>query len=203
MTRVGVLASGNGTNLQALIDALNREGSSVQVAVTICNVPGAKALARAQQAGVATELLPSKGVTDRTAYDAQLVGLLHKHRIDLVCLAGYMRLLTPGFLQAFPNQVLNIHPSLLPAFPGMHAIRQALEAGVKVTGCTVHFVDEGTDTGPIIAQTAVPVLDGDDENKLAERIHHQEHRLYPAVVSKLAAEPFSIQGRRVMTQGAF
>ncbi len=201
--RVGVLASGNGTNLQALINALNREGSPARVELTICNVPGAKALERAQQAGVATELLPSKGVTDRAAYDAQLVELLHQHHIEVVCLAGYMRLLTPVFLKAFPARVLNIHPSLLPSFPGMHAIRQAIEAGVKVTGCTVHFVDEGTDTGPIIAQTPVPVLDGDDENKLAERIHHEEHRLYPAVVSKLAAGPFLIQGRRVITQGAF
>lgn len=201
--RVGVLASGNGTNLQALIDALNREGSDARVVLAVCNVPTAKALDRARAANVATVVLPSKGVTDRDGYDAQLVEVLRKNDIDTVCLAGYMRLLTGTFLKAFPNRVLNIHPSLLPAFPGMHAIRQALDAGVKVSGCTVHFVDGGTDTGPIIAQTAVPVLESDDEASLAERIHREEHRLYPAVVSRFAAGPFTIAGRRVHTQGAF
>jgi phosphoribosylglycinamide formyltransferase-1 len=201
--RVGVLASGNGTNLQALIDALNREGSDACVALAVSNVPTAQALERARAANVATAILPSKGATDRDAYDAQLIEVLRKNDIDTVCLAGYMRLLTPGFLKAFPNRVLNIHPSLLPAFPGMHAIRQAIEAGVKVSGCTVHFVDDGTDTGPIIAQTAVPVLESDDEGSLAERIHREEHRLYPAVVSRFAAGPFRIEGRRVLTQGAF
>lgn len=201
--RVGVLASGQGTNLQALIDALNREGSAAKVVLTVSNVPGAKALERAQQAGVATVVLESRGVADRAAYDAQLVSVLREHRIDTVCLAGYMRLLTPGFLQAFPHRVLNIHPSLLPSFPGMHAVRQALAAGVKVTGCTVHFVDEGTDTGPIIAQATVPVLDTDDEATLAQRIHKEEHRLYPAVVARFAAGAFPIEGRRVITQGAF
>lgn len=173
---LAVLASGEGTNLQAILDS----GLPVEVAVT--NRAGAGCIARAAKAGVQTEVAPHKGWPTREAYDADLVERLRRHAVDTVALAGFMRLLTPTFLQAFPGRVLNIHPSLLPSFPGLHAIRQALDHGVKVTGVTVHRVDEGVDTGPILAQAAVEVREGDDEDSLAERIHAVEHRLYPAVL---------------------
>ena len=160
--------------------------------------------------GVASDCLPSKGVADRAAYDAALVARLAGAGVDLVCLAGYMRLVTPTFLRAFgPSatsrgcpRVVNVHPALLPAFPGLHAQAQALAAGVKLAGCTVHFVDEGTDTGPVIAQAAVPVLDGDDEASLAARILVEEHRLYPQAVGWFAAGRLSLAGRRVLVDGA-
>ena len=171
MIRIAVLASGGGTNLQALLDACAAGGIDGRVAVVLSNVPGAGALARAERAGVPTEVVPSKGVTDRAAHDAAMLERLARHGPDLVCLAGYMRLLTPGFLRAFgPSatsrgcpRVMNIHPGLLPSFPGIHAQRQALAYGARFAGCTVHFVDEGTDTGPIVAQAVVPVLDDDSE----------------------------------------
>jgi phosphoribosylglycinamide formyltransferase 1 len=203
--RLGVLASGGGTNLQALLDACAARRIDAEVALVLSNVPEAGALARAARAGVTGSCLPSKGVTDRAAYDDAVVASLRGARVDLVCLAGYMRLVTPAFLRAFgPSptsrgcpRVVNIHPALLPSFPGLHAPRQALEAGVKVSGCTVHFVDEGTDTGPIITQAAVPVLDGDTEAALAARILEQEHRLYPQAIQWIAEGRLSLEGRRV------
>ncbi len=208
--RLGVLASGSGTNLQALLDACRAGRTGAEVALVLSNVPGAKALERAAAAGVPHDCLPSKGVTDRAAYDAALVRRLAEAGVDAVCLAGYMRIVTPAFLAAFgPTaatrgcpRVLNVHPGLLPSFPGLHAQAQALAAGVKLAGCTVHFVDEGTDTGPIIAQAAVPVLDGDDEQSLAARILVEEHRLYPAAVGWLAAGRLSLDRRRVLLDGA-
>lgn len=210
MIRLGVLASGGGTNLQALLDACAARRIDAEVALVLSNVPEAGALARAARAGVATSCLPSKGVTDRAAYDDAVVAGLRGARVDLVCLAGYMRLVTPAFLRAFgPSatsrgcpRVVNIHPALLPSFPGLHAPRQALEAGVKVAGCTVHFVDEGTDTGPIITQAAVPVLDDDTEATLAARILEQEHRLYPQAIQWFAAGRLSLEGRRVRVDRA-
>ncbi|HEY1088418.1 MAG TPA: phosphoribosylglycinamide formyltransferase, partial [Archangium sp.] len=178
MIRVGVLASGSGSNFQALVDALNVTGSPARVEVLVCNIPGAKVLDRAAKAGVESVLIDHKKVATREAYDEQLVEALTSRNIELVCLAGYMRLVTPGFLRRFPGAVINIHPALLPAFPGLHGVRQALQYGVKVSGCTVHFVDEGTDTGPIIAQATVPVLPSDDEATLGARINAEEHRLY-------------------------
>jgi phosphoribosylglycinamide formyltransferase-1 len=203
--RLGVLASGGGTNLQALLDACAARRIDAEVALVLSNLPGAGALERATRAGVPGACLPSKGMTDRTAYDAAVVERLVAAGVELVCLAGYMRLVTPGFLQAFgPSprsrgcpRVVNIHPALLPAFPGLHGPRQALAAGVKVAGCTVHFVDEGTDTGPIIAQAAVPVLDGDTEESLAARILEQEHRLYPQAIQWIAEGRLWLEGRRV------
>jgi phosphoribosylglycinamide formyltransferase 1 len=197
--RVGVLASGSGSNFQALVDALNVEGSSeARVVVLVCNVAEARVVERAKSAGVAVELLDHKPFgKDRAAYDAAIVALLRKHQVDLVCLAGFMRLVGHTFLSAFPHRVLNIHPALLPAFPGMHAQRQAVAYGVKVSGCTVHFVDEGTDTGPIIGQTAVTVRDDDDEASLSARILVEEHRLYPEVVRWIARGRVSVEGRRV------
>jgi phosphoribosylglycinamide formyltransferase-1 len=195
--RVGILASGSGSNLQSILDAQERIGA--QVAVVISNVPGAKALDRAREAGVPALALPHKGV-EREEHDAQIVKNLRSHGVELVCLAGFMRLLTPVLLAAFENRILNIHPALLPSFPGMHAVRQALQAGVRISGCTVHVVDEGTDTGPIVIQAAVPVLDGDTEETLAARILVQEHRCYPRAVQLFAQGRVSIEGRRVRIQ---
>jgi phosphoribosylglycinamide formyltransferase-1 len=197
MTRVGVLASGSGSNFSALTDALNVEGSPARIELLICNVPGAKVLERAAKAGVETVLIDHKAHANRESFDEAVAQTLIDRKIELVCLAGYMRLVTPAFLRRFPGRVINIHPALLPAFPGLHGVRQAIAAGVRVAGCTVHFVDEGTDTGPIIAQAAVPVLPGDDENTLAQRVHAEEHRLYPAVVRAIARGDVQLEGRRV------
>jgi phosphoribosylglycinamide formyltransferase-1 len=208
--RLGVLASGGGTNLQAILDACGSRRISAEVAVVVSNVPGAGALDRARKAGVATEVLPSKGVTDREAYDLRLVEALRAHRVDLVCLAGYMRLVTPTFLRAFGAtaasrgcpRVVNVHPGLLPSFPGLHAQRQCFDYGARFAGCTVHFVDEGTDTGPVIVQAMVPVLPGDSEEALANRILEQEHRIYPQAIQWFAEGRLSVDGRRVAVDGA-
>ncbi len=210
MIRLGVLASGSGTNLQALLDACAARRIDAEVAVVVSNGPAAGALERARRAGVPTELVPSKGVLDREAYDLGLVEILRRHRVDLVCLAGYMRLVTPAFLRAFGPadgtrgcpRVLNIHPGLLPSFPGLHAARQALAYGARIAGCTVHFVDEGTDTGPVIVQAVVPVLPDDDEASLSARIQAEEHRLYPQAVQWVARGRLSLRGRRVELDGA-
>ena len=159
MMRLGVLASGSGSNLQAILDACAQGRIAAKVSAMICNVPGARALERAKAANVPAILLPHGAHPLREEYDARLVEELRRHDVNLVCLAGFMRIVTPVLLRAFPERVLNIHPSLLPAFPGMHAVRQALAAGVRISGCTVHLVDEGTDSGPIVVQAAVPVLE--------------------------------------------
>lgn len=202
MMRVGVLASGSGSNFQALVDALSVAGSPAVVEVLVCNVEGAKVLDRARAAGVPAVLMDHQRWGSREAYDAAVADELERHGVDLVCLAGYMRLVTPTFLKRFPGKIVNLHPALLPSFPGLNAIRQALAAGVKVTGCTVHYVDEGTDTGPIIAQAAVPVLPGDDEVSLGARVHEQEHRLFPAVVKAIAEGRVRLHGRQVLTAEA-
>ena len=200
MMRIGVLASGSGSNLQAILDRCADGSIPAQVAVVISNVSGAKALSRAEAAGVPALLLPHGAYPTRDAYDAELVSLLRRHQVELVCLAGFMRLITPVLLSDFQNRILNIHPALLPAFPGLHAVRQALKAGVRVSGCTVHIVDEGTDTGPIVIQAAVPVLDGDTEESLAARILVQEHRCYPRAIALLAQGRARVEGRRVVVQ---
>jgi phosphoribosylglycinamide formyltransferase-1 len=208
--RVGVLASGSGSNLQAILDACADGRVDATVAAVVCNVPGARALERARAAGVAAELLPSKGAPDRAAYDVSVVDRLRHHRVDLVCLAGWMRIVTPGFLEAFgPTpasggcpRVMNIHPALLPSFPGLHAQRQALEYGARFSGCTVHFVDAGTDTGPVIVQAVVPVHPGDDEATLSARILAEEHRIYPEAVQWFAEGRLSLEGRRVRLRDA-
>ena len=161
------------------------------------NIPGCLALERAQKAGVETFVLSHKAFAAREDFDRALVAELRKRGVELVVLAGFMRVLTGTFLDAFPLRVLNIHPALLPAFPGVHAQKQALDYGVKLAGCTVHFVDKGTDTGPIIAQAAVPVLPTDDEDTLGRRILGEEHRLLPAVVRAVASGQVSVEGRRV------
>jgi phosphoribosylglycinamide formyltransferase-1 len=199
---IGVLASGGGTNLQALLDAAARaELGPARIAVVGSNVPGCAALARAEGAGVATFALDHRSFPTRAHFDQALAERLRAHDVQAVVLAGFMRLLTPAFLRAFPQRVVNIHPALLPAFPGVHAQQQAFDHGVKLAGCTVHFVDEGTDSGPIIAQAAVPVLDGDDAEALRLRILAEEHRLLPAAVRALAEGRLVIEGRRVRIQG--
>ncbi len=196
--RTGVLASGGGTNLQALIDAW-KTGSlaPAELVVVGANVEGCQALERARKVGMETFTLSHKAFAAREDFDRALVAELRSRRVELVVLAGFMRVLTAAFLDAFPLRVINIHPALLPAFPGTHAQKQASDYGVKLAGCTVHFVDKGTDTGPIIAQAAVPVLPGDDENSLGQRILGEEHRLLPAVVRAVASGQVRVEGRRV------
>ncbi|HLV68440.1 MAG TPA: phosphoribosylglycinamide formyltransferase [Polyangiaceae bacterium] len=184
---LGVLVSGNGTNLQAILDAIQRGALDARVRLVISNRADAFAIERARRAGVAVRVLPHREYASREAFDEAMIAALREASVEWIVLAGFMRLLTPRFLRAFPGRVLNIHPSLLPDFPGTHAIRDALEHGATVTGCTVHFVDDGVDTGPIIAQRRVPVLPGDDEASLAERIHRAEHELYVEVLADIAA----------------
>jgi len=202
MMRLGVLVSGSGSNLQSILDACATGRIPAKVAAVICNVPGARALARAQEANVPAVALPHGTHPRREDYDARLVEELRRHDVGLVCLAGFMRIVTPVLLRAFPERVLNIHPSLLPAFPGMHAVRQALAKGVRISGCTVHLVDEGTDTGPIVVQAAVPVLDGDTEETLAARILVQEHRAYPRAIGLIASGRIALSGRKVSVRAA-
>jgi phosphoribosylglycinamide formyltransferase-1 len=202
--RIAVLASGGGTNLQALLDACAAGRIDGRVAVVLSNAPAAGALGRAARAGVPVEVVPSKGVADRAAHDAAVVERLERHAPDLVCLAGYMRLLTPGFLRAFgptPSsrgcpRVMNVHPGLLPSFPGLHAQRQALAYGARFAGCTVHFVDDGVDTGPVIAQGGVPILPGDTEGLLHERIKIVERELLVQVVLDIANDVIDLAALR-------
>jgi phosphoribosylglycinamide formyltransferase-1 len=190
---LGVLVSGAGTNLQAILDAVRERKLDARVAVVVSNVEGATALERARSAGVPGVVVDHKRFADRSAFDAAVVQRLREHGVEVVVLAGFMRLLTPVLLDAFPMRIVNVHPALLPAFPGVHGVRQALEYGVRVAGCTVHFVDRGTDTGPIIAQTAVPVHEGDDETTLAARILEKEHELLPRVLQWIAEGRVSVE----------
>jgi len=199
--RVGVLASGRGTNLQALLDAAARPDYPAEVVVVVSDREAAPALERARRAGVPAVHVNPKDYGDRDAYDAAVTRVLQAHGVGLVCLAGYLRILGPAFVRTWAGRVMNIHPSLLPAFRGLHAQRQALEYGVKVTGATVHFVDEGVDTGPIILQATVPVLPDDTEETLAARILAEEHRLYPEAVRLFAEGRLELRGRRVIVRG--
>ena len=196
--RLGILLSGRGSNFEALADsvAAARIPNAV-IAIVISNREGAPGIDRAHSRAIATRVLPSKGL-EREAFDRQVVALLHEHKVDLVCLAGYMRLLSPYFVKAFPTRILNIHPSLLPSFPGLESQRQALEYGVKVAGCTVHFVDENLDAGPIILQAVVPIADSDTESTLSEKILREEHRIYSEAVRIILEGNFKIAGRRVL-----
>jgi phosphoribosylglycinamide formyltransferase-1 len=198
--RLGILISGRGSNFEAIAEnvasgALGVLG--VEIAVVISNRAEARGLEAALARGMNAVCLPSKGL-DREVYDRMLVAELHKHDVDLVCLAGFMRLLSAGFIREFPNRILNIHPSLLPAFPGLDAQHQALAHGVKITGCTVHFVDEDLDAGPIVIQAAVPVLDDDTEETLSARILKQEHRIYAEAIGIVIAGKYRVEGRRVL-----
>ena len=182
MTTLGILVSGSGTNLQAILDAVASGKLRSKIGVVLSNVATAKALDRAKAAGVETAVVDHKAYPSREAFDASVVEVLRAKGVDCVVLAGFMRLVTPVLLDAFKNRVVNIHPALLPAFPGVHGQKQALDYGVRVSGCTVHFVDAGMDTGPIIAQATVPVLDDDTEDTLKARILEQEHALLPEVL---------------------
>jgi phosphoribosylglycinamide formyltransferase-1 len=197
MLAVGVLASGRGSNLGAILDACARPGFPARVVVVVSDRERAPALDRARAAGVEALWINPKDFADREAYDRALVRELQARGVGLVCQAGYMRILSPVYIRAFAGRALNVHPSLLPAFPGLHAQRQALDHGVKVTGATVHFADEGVDTGPIVLQAAVPVEPGDTEESLAARILVQEHRLYPEAIRLFAEGRLTIEGRRV------
>jgi phosphoribosylglycinamide formyltransferase-1 len=197
---VGVLASGRGSNLQALLDAAMHADYPARVAVVVSDRERAAALERAAAAGVPAVFLNPKDYADRDAYDAALVDALRAHAVGLVCLAGFMRILSPAFVRAFEGRILNVHPSLLPAFPGLSPHRQVLEHGVRVSGATVHFVETGVDTGPIVLQAAVPVEPGDTEATLAARVLVEEHRLYPAAVRLFAEGRLEIVGRRVIVK---
>lgn len=193
--------SGRGSNFEALAESVAAGRiPGAEIAIVISNQPDALGLKRAEARGIATRMIPSKGL-QREAYDRQVVAVLQEHKVDLICLAGYMRLLSPYFVAAFPQKILNIHPSLLPSFPGLESQKQALEHGVKFAGCTVHFVDENLDAGPIILQAVVPVLDSDDEHTLSERILKEEHRIYSEAVKIVLEGNCRIEGRRVLHGG--
>jgi len=197
--RFAALASGSGSNVQALLDRQATGAlAPAEIVVVGCNKPGARALDRARAAGVAAVEVDHRGFAQRADFEAALLDALAPHRPDAIVLAGFMRVLTPRFLDAFPDRVINTHPALLPSFPGAHAIEEALAAGVKITGCTVHFVDAGVDRGPIIAQRAVPVFADDDVDSVRARIQREEHALLPAVVRALAEGRISCEGRRVL-----
>jgi phosphoribosylglycinamide formyltransferase-1 len=198
--RVGVLLSGRGSNLQALLDAAGRGELGGEIAVVVSNVETARGLERARAAGVPAVFRDHRG-KGREAYDAEIVEILRAHQVDLVCLAGFMRLVSPTFVRAFPGRIVNIHPALLPAFPGLDAQRQAWEHGAKVSGATVHLVDEGLDSGPIVAQEAVTVRSTDTTETLAARILEAEHRLYPRAVRLLLDGRCRVEGRRVIVEG--
>lgn len=200
--RLGVLVSGSGTNLQSILDHCRKGKIDAVTAVVISNRPQAYALTRARQAQVPTVVVENKLFATREEFDARLVEILREHRVELVCLAGFMRLLSPVLIQAFPNRILNIHPALLPAFPGLEVQKKALEHGVRFSGCTVHVVDEGCDTGPIVIQAVVPVAPEDTPDTLAARILKQEHRIYPRAIQLFAEGRITLEGRRVHVRDA-
>ncbi len=197
MNRLGILISGRGSNFEAIADSIGAGKLDAEIAIVISNNPNAEGLRRAQQRGLRAVCVRSRAM-EREAYDRLVVEKLRAERVDLVCLAGFMRLLSAYFVGEFPQRILNIHPSLLPAFPGLEAQLQALEHGVKHSGCTVHFVDEKLDAGPIIAQATVPVLDSDDEGALAARILREEHRIYTEAIRLVLSGKYRIDGRRVL-----
>jgi len=201
MTRLGILISGRGSNMLALAEAV-KEGriAETEIAVVISDKPNAAGLTRAEELGLKTQVVERRGRT-REDHDHETVSVLKSHQVDFVCLAGYMRVLSAYFLEEFRDRILNIHPSLLPAFPGLNAQLQAIEHGVKFTGCTVHFVDETLDGGPILAQRAIPVHEDDTEESLSARILEQEHQLYPEAVAFVVSGNYELSGRRVLRKG--
>jgi phosphoribosylglycinamide formyltransferase-1 len=198
---IAVLISGSGSNLQAILDASERGEIPCRVGIVISNKADAYGLVRAEKHGVPTEVVDHRGFPNREEFDAKLVEIIRGSGAELVCLAGFMRVLTPVFVRAFPNRILNIHPALLPSFPGTHGPGQALSYGVRFSGCTVHFLDEGVDTGPIIVQAVVPVYDEDTVETLAARILVQEHRIYPMAIRLFFSGKLKIEGRRVRVSG--
>jgi len=198
---IGVLISGRGSNLQAIIDAAREGRLDARLVLVVSNRADAYGLERAREAGIETLVRDHKAFPSREAFERVLVDDMRARDVSLVCLAGFMRLLGPTFVNAFPTRILNIHPALLPSFPGLHAQRQAFEHGAKIAGATVHFVDTNLDAGPIVLQSAVPVLDDDTEDTLSARILLQEHRLYPAAIQRILDGNWTIQGRRVVFSG--
>jgi phosphoribosylglycinamide formyltransferase-1 len=201
MHNLGILLSGRGSNFLAIADAI-RAGAipNARIAVVISNVPDAPGLAAARERGLAAVALDSRG-RKRAEHDTDVIACLRSHQVELVCLAGYMRLLSPDFVRAFPHRILNIHPSLLPAFPGLDAQQQAFDYGVQVAGCTVHFVDEELDHGVIVLQRAIPVLPTDDAHTLASRILDEEHQAYPEAIARVLSGRFQVVGRRYVERG--
>ena len=197
MHNLGILLSGRGSNFEAIANNAASGKLNANIAVVISNRADAAGIESARRRGLKASVIPSKG-RPREEHDREMVAALREHQVDLVCLAGYMRLLSPWFVQQFPNRILNIHPSLLPAFPGLDAQKQAFDYGVKVSGCTVHFVDADLDHGAIILQKVVPVLDGDDDHSLASRILEQEHVAYSEAIRVVLGEKYRIVGRRVV-----
>lgn len=196
--RLGVLASGSGSNLQAIIDSVESGNLPCEIAVVISDKPTAFALKRAEKHGIETAVIEPKGFESRDAFDAELVRFLKRHKVDLVILAGFMRVVTKTLIDAFPVKIINIHPALLPSFPGLHVQKKAIDYGAKFSGCTVHFVDEGVDTGPIIIQAVVPINDDDNEETLSARILKEEHRIYPYAIKLFAEGRLEVKGRRVI-----
>lgn len=195
--KLAVLVSGQGTNLQALIDQIEQGTVTAEIAIVVSNVKEAFALERANNHGIKTVFLDPKSHSDKKEFDRALINLLQAESVDLICLAGFMRILGKTFINIFTGRIINIHPSLLPAFPGLHPQRQALEHGVKFSGCTVHFVDEGVDSGPIILQSVVPLYDSDDEETLSRRILEQEHLIYPRAVQLMVEDRLIVSTRKV------
>ncbi|MEZ5367124.1 MAG: phosphoribosylglycinamide formyltransferase [Bryobacterales bacterium] len=201
MKKLGILLSGRGSNFEAIARNVREGKVDAEIALVLSNKPNAKGLETARALGIPAEHIPSKGL-EREEYDRLTVARLREAQVDLVCLAGFMRLLSAWFVEQYPQRVLNIHPSLLPSFPGLEAQKQALEHGVKFSGCTVHFVDERLDAGPILKQAVVPVLDGDDEHALAERILKEEHRIYSEAINLVLSGQYRVVGRRVIAANA-
>ena len=198
MVRIGVLVSGSGSNLQSIMDACANHEIDGQVSIVISNIPGVFALERALKQGIPAEVISHTEYPDRESFDAKLIDILKAYHVDLVALAGFMRVLTPTFLREFPGRIMNIHPALLPSFPGLGVRQKAIDYGVRFSGCTVHFVDDGVDTGPIIIQAVVPVYPDDTEDILKERILCLEHKIYPEAISLFAQGRLSISGRKVL-----
>jgi phosphoribosylglycinamide formyltransferase-1 len=197
LLKLGVLISGNGSNLQSIIDHIEKGSLKATIKIIISNNPDAFGITRAKKHGIPFVVLKNSDFKSKEEFDSALIKTLKDNGVDLVILAGFMRIISPAFLKAFPNKVMNIHPALLPSFPGLHGQRQAWEYGVKFSGCTVHFVDEGMDTGPIIIQRVVPVQDDDTEEMLAARILTEEHKIYPQAIQLYAEGKIEIKGRKV------
>lgn len=198
MINLGILVSGSGTNLQAIIDQIECKKLDARIKIVISSNPNAYAIERAKRHQIPTFIIENNHFTTREDYDNHLLEILKSHSVDLVILAGFMRLLSPAFIKAFPMKIMNIHPALLPAFPGVCVQKKAIDYGVKFSGCTVHFVDEGLDTGPIIIQAVVPVYNDDTEETLSKRILKEEHKIYPQAIQLFAEERLEIKGRRVI-----
>ncbi|HNY49075.1 MAG TPA: phosphoribosylglycinamide formyltransferase [Smithella sp.] len=198
LLKLGVLISGNGSNLQSIIDNIENGSLKAVIKIVVSNNPDAYGLTRAKKHGIPCAVLQNGDFKSKDDFDSALVKILKDHEVELVILAGFMRIISPTLLKAFPGSIMNIHPALLPSFPGLHGQKQAVDYGVKFSGCTVHFVDEGVDTGPIIIQAAVPVMDDDTEETLAARILKEEHKIYPQAIQLFADNRLEINGRKVI-----